>query len=260
MLVKLRQLLKYRELVRNLVVRDLKIRYKRSFLGFIWSLLNPLLMMMVFTLVFTVMMPNNRIDKFPIFILVAILPWNWCSAAVASATGSIVSNGGLIKKVYFPRELLPMSVVLSNLVNFLLALIVLFAMLLIFGVQIKLIFALLPVIIFIQMVFLMGLALFLSALNVSFRDAEVIMDVAILAWFFLTPVFYDIGDLFPDYSRWLYIVNPMASLISTYRIILLGGGAPDMFFVLRTFATALAVFFAGYWYFARRARTFGEEL
>lgn len=254
------EVFKYRELVRNLVVRDLKVRYKSSFLGFIWSLLNPLLMMAVFTLVFTVMMPNNRIQHFPVFILCAILPWNWFSSSVMGSIGSIVSNANLIKKVYFPRELLPASVVLSNGVNFLLALIVLFAMLVIFGIGLTPTILLLPVIILIQIIFLLGLAFFLSAINVFFRDTEVIMEVLILAWFFLTPIFYDIGDLFPRYERILYIVNPMASLISSYRLILLWGAMPDIYFILRTVATSLVVLIIGYLFFASRARWFGEEL
>jgi len=257
---RLSEVIKYRELVRNLVIRDLKVRYKSSVLGFVWSLLNPLLMMAVFTLVFTVMMPNNRVEHFPVFILCAILPWNWFSAAVMGSIGSIVGNGNLIKKVYFPRELLPASVVLSNSVNFLLALIVLFAMILVFGVQLSPTALLLPVIILIQLILLLGVAFFFSAINVFFRDTEVIMEVVILAWFFLTPIFYDIGELFPLYERWLYIVNPMASLISSYRLILLSGSMPDLFFLLRTLATSLIILVVGYLFFVRQAPRFGEEL
>ena len=254
------EVFRYRDLVRNLVVRDLKVRYKSSFLGFVWSLLNPLLMMAVFTLVFTVMMPNNRIQHFPVFILCAILPWNWFSSSVMGSISSIVGNANLIKKVYFPRELLPASVVLSNGVNFLLALTVLFAMLAVFGIGLTPTVLLLPVIILIQVVFLLGVAFFLSAINVFFRDTEVIMEVLILAWFFLTPIFYDIGDLFPQYERMLYIVNPMASLISSYRLILLWGAVPDAYFILRTVATSLAALVIGYLFFVNRARWFGEEL
>lgn len=260
MIDRLREVFRYRELVRNLVIRDLKVRYKSSFLGFIWSLLNPLLMMGVFTLVFTVMMPNRSIQYFPVFILCALLPWNWFSAAVMGSIGSIVGNANLIKKVYFPREILPASIVLSNLVNFLLALIVLFGMVLVYRVPLSPTMLLLPVIVLMQVILLLGLAFFLSAVNVFFRDTEVIMEVLILAWFFLTPIFYDIKDLFPTYERILYIVNPMASLISSYRLILLWGSMPDLFFLLRTLATSLVVLVAGYLFFARQSHLFGEEL
>ncbi|MCL5075105.1 MAG: ABC transporter permease [Chloroflexi bacterium] len=257
---------KYRELVKNLVIRDLKVRYKSSFLGFIWSLLNPLLMMLVFTAVFGVMMPGSAVGSFParyfpVFLLCAILPWNWLSSAVMGSIQSIVGNAHLIKKVYFPREILPTAVVISNMVNFLLALIVLFLMLLAFGVKLTMVALLLPVVIVIQMVFLLGVAFLLSALNVFYRDTEVIMEVLLLAWFFLTPIFYDIKVLSPRYERLMYIINPMAAIISSYRVVLLGEGSlPAFDFMARTFVTALVVLLIGYTFFLRKARLFGEEL
>ncbi len=132
MAARLRELIRYRELIVNLTIRELKARYKSSVLGFFWSLLNPLGMMLVFTVVFTVMQPNNQIEKFPIFLLCGLLPWNFFSAGVMTGANSIVANGNLVKKVYFPREVLPIASVLANLVNFLLALIVLFAALILF--------------------------------------------------------------------------------------------------------------------------------
>ena len=118
MISRLRELYRHRELIENLVVRDLKVRYKNSVLGFVWSLLNPLLLMVVFTIVFTIMLPNLTIPKFPVFVMCALLPWNFFNTSVMSALNSIVHNGHLIKKVYFPREVLPISTVLSNFVNF----------------------------------------------------------------------------------------------------------------------------------------------
>jgi ABC-type polysaccharide/polyol phosphate export permease len=274
-LQRLTELVKYRELVWNLVVRDLKVRYRNSILGFLWSLVNPLLMMTVFTVVFTVMWPNNQIPRFPVFVLCAILPWNWFTTSVMGAIPSIVGNAHLIKKVYFPREVLPLSVVLSNLVNFLLALLVLFAMLFVFGINLSRWALLLPVIILIQLAFTLGLAFILSTLNVFYRDTGVIMEVLLLAWFFLTPIFYPI-DLLPqhrllwgfdlDIRRLAYILNPMASLISAYRDILWGSlaggppGPPALDFLTRTCLTALAVLAAGYLFFNRRSRVFGEEV
>lgn len=260
MLTGIGEAFRYHELARNLVVRDLKVRYKSSFLGFLWSLLNPLLMMMVFTLVFTVMMRNNQVPNFPVFILTALLPWNWCASSVMGAVNSIVGNAHLIKKVYFPREILPAATVLSGLVNFLLALIVLFAMIVAFGIPLRVTVLLLPVVIVIQALFLMGVAFFLAAVNVFFRDTEVIIEVLVLAWFFMTPIFYDIHALFPQYERLLYVVNPMASLVSSYRLILLDGAWPAPDFLLRTAATAVAALVLGYLFFARVAPVFGEEL
>jgi len=272
---RLREVITYRELTRNLVIRDLKARYKNSVLGFIWSLGNPLLMMLVFTVVFTVMMPYNNIQKFPVFALCALLPWNWFSTSIMGSIQSIVGNANLVKKVYFPREILPLSVVLSNLVNFLLALVVLFGMLVFFQVPFTVWITLLPLIILIQFMFTLGLGFFFSTLNVFYRDTGVIMDVFLLAWFFLTPIFYPI-EILPthrvlfglnlDIHRLVRWLNPMASLIDTYRLILYGSpdgsppGPPGFDFLARTFFTALMVLVMGYLVFARYSPVFGEEV
>ncbi len=254
------ELLRYRELVRNLVARDLKVRYRNSVLGFMWCLLNPLLMMGVFTFVFTVLMKGGNIPRFPVFILIGILAWNFHATAVSGAVQSVVGNSTLVMKVYFPREVLPLSTVLSNAVNFVLALIALFAMIFAFGIHLSGSILLLPVILLVQIIFCSGIALFISALTVFFRDVGVITETLLLAWFFLTPVFYRMEDLFPEQQRLMYIVNPMASIISAYRDVLYLGGMPGLDFLLRTFVTSLVILVAGYVFFRRSAKHFGEAL
>jgi len=259
----------YRELIWNLTVRDLKARYKDSVLGFFWSLLNPLAMMAVFTIVFTVMLPNQSVENFPIFVLCALLPWNFFTSGVLGGTTSVVGNGNLIKKVFFPREILPIASVLSNLVNFLLALVVLFVALIVFGAKISSDIWLLPIVISVQFVFILGIVLFLSTLHVFYRDTIMIVDVVLLAAFFLTPVFYPM-DIVPknsdilgftiDVHRWLRILNPMASLVTTYRNLFYFGFATGPDFFLRTAATSVTVFFAGYWFFLRFSGKFGEAV
>lgn len=263
------ELVRYRNLILNLVVRDLKVRYKNSVLGFLWSLLHPLLMMAIFTIVFTIMLPQSEVKNFPVFVLCGILPWNFFSASVIGSTNSIVGNAHLIKKVYFPREVLPISAVLSNLVNFVLALVVLFAMIFLFAMRLTPWVLLLPLLILTQVVFTVGIAFALSTLNVFYRDTQVIMEVLMLAWFFLTPVFYPItilpqSHLFLgfglDVQRLAYIFNPMASLIASYRVILYHGAPPAFDFLLRTIITSLAIMLCGYFLFARYRWSFGEEL
>jgi len=264
-----KKLVEHRDLIKNLVIRDLKVRYKNSLLGFAWSLLNPLGMMIIFTVVFTVMLPYSDVEKFPVFVLCALLPWNWFSASVTGSTGSIVGNAALVKKVYFPREVLPITVVLSNLVNFLLALIVLFGMMGIFRVGLTRWALLLPLVMLVQMIFTVGVALFLSTLNVFYRDTQVIMEVVMLAWFFLTPVFYPVSILPQSYTlfglsldvqRLVYILNPMASIIASYRVILYAGAPPALDFLTRTAITSVVILVLGYWFFARYSGRLAEEL
>ena len=233
-----------------------------------WSLLNPLGMMLVFSLVFTVMMPN-QIERFPVFFLSGLLPWNYFSGGVMTTTNSIVFNAGLVKKVYFPREILPIAAVLSTLVNFLLSLVVLFGVLIVTRAQFNTWLWLLPIIILVQTCFVLGFSFVLSTLQVFYRDTIMIMDVVMLAWFFLTPVVYSI-DILPnsaqllgvtlDVRRWMYILNPMASLIAGYRDLLYWGYRTNLDFFLRTAITSLVVLLAGYWFFLRFSGRFGEEL
>ena len=184
-------------------------------------------------------------------------------------TNSIVSNSHLINKVYFPREVLPLSDVLSGLVNFLLALVVLFGMILVSRVGLSVSILLLPVIISAQILFTLGLVFFLSTANVFYRDTQHIMQVVMQAWFFLTPIFYPI-DIIPqsatvlgmtvDLQLWVRRLNPMASLIASYRDILLRGAVPGLDFLFRTVITCLAVFVVGYLIFCHYSKVFGEEV
>jgi lipopolysaccharide transport system permease protein len=259
-LAPVRELVSYRELIRNLVARDLKVRYRNSILGFLWCLVNPLLMMGVFTFVFTILMRNTSIPDYPVFILVGILAWNFHQIATMGAIASIVGNSNLIMKVYFPREVLPISAVLSNAVNFALALIALFAMIAAFRIHLSYTLVFLPLILLVQITFDIGVALILSSLTVFFRDIEIIMETLLTAWFFLTPIIYRMQDLFPAYSRLMYIANPMASIVESYRDVLYAGGMPGLDFLGRTFVTSLVILAVGYWLFRRTARHFGEEL
>lgn len=273
MIAHLKELLRFRDLVRNLVARDLKVRYKNSALGILWSWLNPLFMMLVYTIVFKVMQPAGRdgipATQFPAFILVALLPWNFFSSAVTQSVSAIVENANLVKKVYFPREILPLSIVLSNLVNFGISLVILFPMLFVFRVHLTPWALLLPLIILLQLCFVTGIALLSSTLNVFYRDTKVIMEVAMMAWFFVTPIFYPI-DILPrsrevlgvtiNIHRWTRILNPMASLVAAYRDVLFYGQRVGTDFLARTAVTAVAVLIVGYLVFLRYSKVFGEEV
>lgn len=270
-----RELLHYRYLLQNLIIRDLKVRYKNSILGVAWSMLNPLLMMMVFTLVFGVLSPNSAIRDYSVFFLVGLLPWNLFSGSLMGGTVAFGGNANLIKKVYFPRELLPLGIVLSNLVNFLIALLVLIVFLFASGLGLTIHALWVPILLLIQIIFTMGLCLLLGSLYVFYRDIIMILDVVMLAWFFLTPIVYPLEQLGSARTiagitfvpavvmRW---VNPMASIIDGYRTVLWGttgsngAVAMDPAYIIRTAATAVVTFIIGYAFFARTQHLFGEKL
>jgi lipopolysaccharide transport system permease protein len=277
-LAKARDLWGYRELVRNLVLRDLRARYKGSALGYLWTQLAPLLLMLVFYIVFRVLLPSN-IAMFAVFLLVAQLPWNYCAEAVSGGARSIVDNAALIKKVYFPREILPLVSVGSSLLNFVLSLPMLFVVMAIVQLtfpplqgQLNFRWTILfmPVVVAIQTIFLLGLAFFLGALAVKLRDTVHLLGILLQFWMFLTPIFYAIEQVAPSYARYVYWLNPMAALVGFYRDILYGGLAlgdqiptpslPALDAVLRTFITALVALALGYWFFRWRSGSFGEEI
>jgi ABC-type polysaccharide/polyol phosphate export permease len=271
----IREVIRYRYLLQNLVRRDLKVRYRNSVLGILWSLLNPLFMMLVFSLIFGKLIPRVDIPHYPVFFLVGLLPWNFFSGSVLSGTVSITSNSPLIKKVFFPRVLLPTATLLSNLVNFLLAFIVLVIFLYVSGIGLTVHALWLPAILFTQLLFTLGLVLILGTLHVFYRDVVMILDVVMLAWFFMTPIIYSLDLLSESQTimnitfnpavvmRW---VNPMASIIDGYRTVLwgtTGSSGPasmDGIYLLRTFVTAALIFLFGFAVFTRSQHLFGEKL
>ena len=259
MIDQMRQLIRYREAIRTLVIRDLTVRYSNSVLGVLWSLLNPLLMMLVFTVVFTFFMPS-QIEKYPVYILAGLLPWNFFTGSIIGATVSIVHNGPLISRVYFPRDILPISAVLSNLVNFLLAFLLLFAMIVIYHIPVGFSLLSLPMVILIQCLFNLGVGLILAALNVHYRDTQAIMDVLILAWFFVTPILYSIERMRPTTRPLLLLLNPVAALVVSYREILYLGRWPDPRLLLTTSAEVLVLLAVAYWFFHKNSPAFVEQL
>lgn len=258
----LRELWKYRSLLWMLVVRDLKVRYRSSVLGVAWSFLQPLGMMLVMTFAFTVI---NRapptIEHYNVFILSGLLAWNFFSTAVTGASGSVVSNAALVKKVYFPRVILPVSVVISNLINFALALPVWAIVAIFSGHPIHDTLLLLPFVIILQVIFSIGVSFLLSTVNVFYRDTQFILELSMLALFFLTPIWYDIDSApQPEVGLWVRRLNPVASLVNIYQDVMYWGRPTDLDFVLRTAATAVAFLLIGYVVFKRFSPRFGEEL
>ncbi len=253
------EIFNYRSLLYNLVTKDLKVRYKNSVLGFVWSLLNPLLMTIVFTIVFTQLL-GQTIENFGVFVMTGLLAWNWTAASVSTGTKSLIENAPLINKVYFPRVVLPTSVVFANMAHYLLAFPVIFIFMGIDQMTFTPWILYIPVIWVVQAIFLIGLTLILAAMYVYFRDTSVLIEVGLTAWFFLTPIFYRVEDVAPDYEQLMYWLNPMASIIAELHTILYYGGVPDPLFMLRTLIQSLILVIIGVLLFNRVSPHLGEHI
>ena len=276
MLKEFAELVRYRELLLNLVVRDLKVRYKNSVMGFFWSLLNPLLQVATITIVFKFIM-DVRIPNLSAYLLCAFLPWTFFQMSVLDASSSVLFHRDLVKKTYFPREILPASIVLSNLVHFILALGVVFIYLLILGTPILVTWLLLPVVVIIQLLLNMGVAFFVSCLNVFYEDIKYLATVILSLLFFLTPIMYLVEQVnasqrIPETLKpllvKLYHVNPLSFLVTAYRKLLLPafnvGNIHDIpmnyWYLALAGATSLIIFLAGYAFFNSKKWHFAERV
>jgi len=230
MLNELRELYRYRELLWTLVLRELRVRYKNSYLGFFWSLIVPLVTVAVLTIVFKRVM-GMVIPNYSAYVLAAFLPWMYFQTALLDSSQSVLAQIQLVKKVYFPREVLPLAAVLANLVHFVLALLVFFIYLLGYvGAPLLPSVVLLPVLVFFQTLLIAGLSLIISCLNVFYEDTKYIVSIGLQLMFYLVPVIYFSEQVYhaqitsPEWQRWIYLVyhlNPIAMLMTAYRKILL---------------------------------------
>ena len=263
MLRNLNNLLRYRGLIQSLVVRDLKARYRGSALGFIWTFVNPVLLLLVYWFVFTTVMPNNvqGVQPYALFMFCGILPWNWFSSSLSEATGSLIAGGNLIKKVLFPAEILPIVAVLANMVNFLLALLILVPLLIVFHrLNLSLNLLWFPVTVLVQLVFTTGLALALSALAVHFRDIRDLLANVLMLWFFATPIIYPWFQENVRRFRLLFNANPFSHLAISYQEILFYGPVGHWKWLLLMGVASVGIFLAGYWLFDRLRDSFAEAV
>jgi lipopolysaccharide transport system permease protein len=214
-----RELLAYRALIQTLVVRDLKARYRGSALGLLWTLLNPLLHMAIYALVFSVYI-RTEMERYPAFLLCGILPWIWFSSALFMGTTAIIEGGGMLKKVFFPPQVLPTVTVIATFINFLLSLPLLFGMLLLFGVTFGWSLLALPLIMAVQFALTLGLTLIISAVSVRYRDIPPILGHVLTFWFFLTPIIYPASSV-PERFRALLSLNPVTPFFVAYQEALL---------------------------------------
>ena len=263
MFANLANLFRYRGLIQSLVARELKARYRGSVLGFFWSFVNPLMLLLVYSFVFSTIMPNTTqgIQPYALFMFCGILPWTWFAASLSESTNSLISGGNLIKKVLFPAEVLPIVSVLTNMVNFFLGLLILVPSL-IFYHRLHFSFALLwfPAAVLVQLIFTLGLALILAALTVHFRDIRDLLANILTLWFFATPIIYSWTQDNVKAYKALFDLNPFTHLAISYQEILFFGPVGHWKWLLALGGGSVLLFLAGYWLFDRLRDSFAEAV
>lgn len=247
---------RYRDLLRNLVARDLSVKYKGSVLGFAWSLLHPLIMAAVYTVAFRYIL-SIQVERFPVFLLSGLLPWMFFAGAVSQATGAVADNGTLVRKVAFPRVMLPLGAIGSHFVQFLLMFAVVVPLALVLGVRASTaLLALVPVVL-LQLAFIAGVALITATAYVYFRDVRHLLEVLLQIWFWVTPVVYSLTLVPAAYRPWI-LANPMALFVTTYQSIVLEGTWPTLARIATLAAVALASSAIGWAVFSHHQRRFAE--
>ena len=260
--IPLRAIWHYRELLYFLVWRDVKVRYKQTALGVMWILLQPLLSTMIFTVIFGILLeaPSGQVP-YALFVLAGMIPWNYFSSSLTRSSGSVVASSNLITKVYFPRLIIPMAGVLAGLVDFLIVCTALGGMMAFYGVRPTANIALLPLFLLLAMLTAFGFGLWLSALNVRYRDVSWLMPFLIQVWMYMTPVVYS-STLLPERFRPYLALNPLTGVVEGFRWALfgeaMGSAAPGGLMFAISIAISLVVLLTGLVYFRRTERTFAD--
>lgn len=257
-------LFRHRQLIAALTARDLKARYRGSILGFFWSLANPLMLLAVYTLVFTKFFPQQVVQPYPLFLFAGILPWTFFAAAVLESTTSISANAALIKKVMFPAEALPLVVVLSHLVHFALAVPILLAAILAYAAMgkftIGVTILMAPVLMLLQTMFVAGIAMTISSASVLFRDLRDIVTNLMQLGFFVTPIIYLIDNIQSRALRALLRVNPMTPFVVAYQDVFFFGRMPNLSDTVLILAYSFGSLMLGFFVFDRLRDTLAEAI
>lgn len=255
----IKEIFTYIDMIKSLVKRDLRGKYKGSVLGFLWTFINPLCQIIVYTVVFSVIVRTD-LDKFYIYMITGMIPWLFFDMSLRQGSGCVRYQGEMIKKIYFPREVLPISCVTSNFVNMLFCFIIVFAVLFIsgVGVSIKSLFFL-PMVMMIEYVMALGFTLIVSAGTVYFKDLEHIVTVILMAWIYLTPILFSM-EIIPESVLWLFKCNPMTPIIEAYHDILYWKQMPAGNELLYSVVFAVVILIVGELAFIKLNDNFAEEL
>ena len=254
----IKNLYNYRELLKSNIKKEIRGKYKGSFLGVLWSFINPLLQVAVYAIVFPYIM-RIKTDNYLQYLIIGIIPWTFFTTVINQGMITVRMNAGIIKKVYFPREILPISVALSGLVNFFISCIIIVLFCVFGGIGISWHIALLPVVAIIQFFFTLGLVFAFSAINIYIKDVEYIVQFIINMLFYGTPILYSV-ELFPEKMRWLLYMNPLTEIINFYRDIFMYHRLPETTPVLYLLGVTVVVFFIGLAIFRKLEKGFAEEV
>ena len=255
----LKEIWEYRTMIRSLVHKDLRGRYQASVLGFLWTFIVPLCQLLVYTVVFSVIMRSN-VEKFYLYLFVALIPWNFFSACLTGGSSCVVQQVNLVNKIYFPREVVPVAYVTSAFVNMLYCEIVVFAVCIFSGVHFSILGLLcLPLVMVIEYIFALGITMIMSAIDVYFRDLEHILGIVAMAWMFLTPIMYDMS-MIPERLKPIFSLNPMTPIITAYRDILYSGGIPRLETLGIAAGMGILFLIIGFAVFGKLKRRFSEVM
>jgi len=248
----------YRELLSILAWRDISIMYKQSIIGIGWVIIQPVMTMIIFTIIFGkfAKLPSEGIP-YPIFTYCALLPWSYFARSLSGSSNSLVGSSHLITKVYFPRLVIPFSKVFSGLVDFAIAFVILIGMMVWYRIMPTRGIFFLPLLLLVAMTASLGIGLWLTALNVKYRDVQFVVPFLVQFWMYASPVAYSAG-IVPEKWRWLYGLNPMVGVIEGFRWALLGKSVPDAGMMLVSFCIVFAVLVGGLYYFKKMERSFAD--
>ena len=254
----IKELFKYSEFLKSNVKKDIRGKYKGSFLGVLWSFINPLLSVLVYAIVFHYIMRFN-IDHYLIYLISGIIPWTFFTTSINSGMNSILFNANIIKKVYFPREILPISSVTSGLINFLISCLIILIFAIFSGVGIGFSLMFLPMIVVIQYLFTLGVVFILSAVEIYVKDIEHIVNFFISMLFYVTPILYT-PDYVPKNMAFILKLNPMSYIIEAYHDIFYYKQFPNIYNLCIVFTLSIIIFFVGYKIFRKLQKGFAEEV
>lgn len=255
-----KDLYSYRELLKSNVKKEIRGKYKGSFLGILWSFVSPLLMTLVYAIVFPYLMRGAGYEHYTTFLIICILPWNWFTMNISQGTYVVLGNSGIIKKVYFPREILPISVVTSGVINFLISCIVMAIFIICSGIGFNQYIIFMPLVIITQYLLTLGIIFISSAVNVYVRDLEYLINFFVQMLFYGTPILYS-ADIFAGTRfEWIVKLNPMATIMNSYRDILYWGNMPHIKSLLAVLAGSIILCIIGLQIFRKLSKGFAEEV